>query len=155
MGGEQLACPLSKGERILVAVDGSVYSEMALDHAISMGTVCNSELFAVYVVEGYPKHLEPAPKADERIEQEAQEFLKKVKGKAEEKNVACETIVRVGSQPHELIVKEAKDRGADLIVMGTHGRTGLKKFFMGSVAQKVIGYAPCAVLVVPAFAGQA
>jgi K+-sensing histidine kinase KdpD len=58
MAEEQLACPLTKGERILVAVDGSIYSEIALDQAISMATVCGSQLFAIHVVEAYPKHLE-------------------------------------------------------------------------------------------------
>jgi nucleotide-binding universal stress UspA family protein len=47
------------------------------------------------------------------------------------------------------IVEEAKKKNVDLIVMGTRGKTGLKRVFLGSVAQKVIGYAPCPVMVVP------
>jgi nucleotide-binding universal stress UspA family protein len=151
MGEEQLACPLSRGERILVAVDGSIYGEKALDQAISMATVCNSALFALTVIEAYPTALKPGPKFEERIQREASDFLKRVKDKAAKENVSCETIVHTGRQPHEFIVKEAKDRNIDLIVMGTHGRTGLRKLIMGSVVQKVIGYAPCAVMVIPAF----
>jgi len=153
MGEEQLTCPLTKGERILVALDGSIYSEMALDQAISMATICNSKLFAVNVIETYPKSLTPGPSVEEKIQKKAKEFLDKVKDKAAEKNVSCETITHMGGQPHEFIVKEAKERDIDLIVMGTHGRTGLKKLIMGSVAQKVIGYTPCSVLIVPAFPG--
>ena len=151
MGEEQASCPLTKGERILVALDGSIYSEKAFDQAISMATVCNSSLFAITVVEAYPKSLMPVPAAEKQIEKEAGEFLEQIKTNAARQNVSLETIVHVGGQPHELIVKEAKERNIDLIVMGTHGRTGLKRLLMGSIAQRVIGYAPCSVLVVPAF----
>ena len=153
MGEEQLACPLTRGERILVAVDGSIYSERALDQAISMAMVCNSSLFAICVLESYPKSLAPGPGVEQKLKKEAGEILEKVKEKAAKQNVSCETIVHVGSQPHQFIVKEARERNIDMIVMGTHGRTGLKKLIMGSVAQKVIGYSPCSVLVVPAFPG--
>ena len=154
MGEEEFACPLTKGERILVALDGSIYSEKAFDQAISMATVCNSSLFAIFVVQAYPASLKPGPGTEGRIKNEAEEFLEKAKEKAAKQDVSCETIMHVSGQPHEFIVKEAKERNIDLIVMGTHGRTGLKKLIMGSVAQKVIGYAPCSVLVVPAFPGE-
>ena len=151
MTEEQLACPLTKGEKILVAVDGSIYNEIALDQAISMATICNSQLFAIHVVEAYPKHLESAPNLEDEIKKAGMAFLEKVKERAAKKDVSCETILQVGGQPHEFIVKEAKRKEIDLIVVGTHGRSGLKKLFMGSVAQKVIGHTPCSVLVVPAF----
>jgi nucleotide-binding universal stress UspA family protein len=151
MGEEIMACPLTRGERILVALDGSIYSEQALDHAISMGTICNSVLFAIHVVEAYPKHMEAPAGFEDKVKKEAMAFLEKIKARADKSNVRLETILHVGGQPHQYIVKEAKERNVDLIVMGTHGRTGLKKLFLGSVAQKVIGHAPCAVLVVPAF----
>ncbi len=150
MAEEQFSCPLSKGERILVAVDGSIYGDRALDQAISMATVCNSELFALTVIEEYPATLDTAaPSVKERIVEEARVFLERIRQRAAEKNVECKAISKVGRQPHEFIVEEARNRGVDLIVMGTHGRTGLKKLFMGSVAQKVIGNAPCPVLIVP------
>ena len=63
--------------------------------------------------------------------------------------MTCETIVRLDAQPSIPIVEEAKNRSVDLIIMGTRGTTGLKRIFLGSVAQKVIGYAPCPVMVVP------
>ena len=153
MGEEQSVCPLTKGERILVALDGSIYSEQALDQAISMATICNSVLFAVSVVEAYPKSLNSGPGIKEKIEKETRKYLERVERKVAKQNISFETIVHVGRQPHEFIVKEAKKRNIDLIVMGTHGRTGLKRIILGSVAQKVIGYAPCSVLVVPAFPG--
>ena len=74
----------------------------------------------------------------------------RAKERAEQENISCETIVHVGGQFHEYIVQEAKKREADLIVMGTQGRTGLKKLIIGSVAQRVLAHAPCPVLVTPA-----
>jgi hypothetical protein len=58
--------------------------------------------------------------------------------------------VHIGRQPHEFIIQEAKEKNIDLIVMGTHGRTGLDKLLIGSVAERVVGYAPCVVMVTPA-----
>ena len=49
----------------------------------------------------------------------------------------------------DCVIGDCKDKGVDLIILGTPGRTGLKKFFMGSVAQKVVGYSTCPVMVVP------
>ena len=54
---EQLTCPLTTGERILVAIDGSEYSEAILTQAISMGKICNSVIFAISVVELYSEQM--------------------------------------------------------------------------------------------------
>jgi hypothetical protein len=56
-------------------------------------------------------------------------------------------VVREG-EPHEAIIKQAKEQNADLIVMGSHGRKGISRILMGSVTEKTIGYAECPVLVV-------
>ena len=146
---EQAACPLTKGERILVAMDGSVYSDKALEQAISMAKVCGSTLFVITVMDVYPSTLGTAPGVEERLSKEADRILEKAKNKAAEENLSCEKIVHIGKNPHEFIVREAVERDIDLIVMGTHGRTGLKKLLLGSVAERVIGHAPCAVLVTP------
>ena len=145
-----LACPLIRGERILVALDGSVHSAKALDQALSLAKVCGSKLFLIGVVDLYPEVLEKAAAAVETLSAEVGEILKRGNEKAEKEGVESETIVHIGKNVHEFIVTEAKAKNVDLIAMGTHGRTGLKGFFMGSVAQRVIAHAPCAVLVTPA-----
>ncbi len=152
MNQEPMACPLTKGERILVALDGSKYSEAALDQAVSLGKTCNSHIFALTVVDLYPTQIELAPQLYEKMHAQANQTLESAKEKIEKENISCETIVHTGGQPYEFIVNEAKDKNIDLIVMGTHGRTGLKKFFMGSVVERVIGHAPCSVMVVPSSA---
>jgi nucleotide-binding universal stress UspA family protein len=150
MVDQALECPLTRGERILVAVDGSKYSEKALDQAISMARQCNSMLFAISVIDMFTESLALAPALEEKLSKEARELLERVKTKVEKEDIPCETIVRTGGHPHAYIIEEAKARDIDLIVMGTHGRTGLKSVLMGSVTERVIGHAPCAVLVTPA-----
>ncbi|KGM43747.1 hypothetical protein JY97_05260 [Alkalispirochaeta odontotermitis] len=140
---------MTRGERILVAVDGSAFSDMAVDQAISLGRICNSEIFVISVVDLYPEQMEVAPALVEKMSAEVRDHLDKAKQKVDEAGIVCETIVHMGGNPHEYIVQEAKDKGIDLICMGTHGRSGIKRILLGSVAQSVIGHAPCPVLVVP------
>ena len=142
-------CPLTRGARILVAVDGSDFSDMALDQAISLGQICRSEIFVIIVVDLYPEQMEVAPAMVEKMSEEVRQNLDRAKKKVDKADIPCETIVHMGGKPHEFIVHEAKDKGIDLICMGTHGRSGLERILMGSVAQNVIGHAPCPVLVVP------
>ena len=149
MALDEMACPISKGERILVALDGSEFTEAIVDQAISMGRICNSIIYAVSVIAYFPESLAIAPQLEEEVAKNTRGFLEKVKNKIEKENLTCETIVRLDAQPHIPIVEEAKKREVDLIIVGTRGVTGLKRVFLGSVAQKVIGYAPCPVMVVP------
>ena len=142
-------CPLTRGERILVAVDGSEFSNAAVDQAISLGGICNSEIFVISVVDLYPEQMEVAPGLVEKMSEETRQHLDDAKKRVDQAGIPCETIVHMGGRPHEFIVQEANDREIDLICMGTHGHTGLKRIIMGSVAQSVIGHAPCPVLVVP------
>ncbi|MBW2492416.1 MAG: universal stress protein [Deltaproteobacteria bacterium] len=146
---DEMACPITRGERILVALDGSEYTDAIVDQAISMGRICNSVIYAISVIAFFPESLAIAPQLEEEVAKKTRKFLEIVKKKIEKENLTCETIVRLDVQPHVPIVEEAKKRGADLIIMGTRGVTGLKRVFLGSVAQKVIGYAPCPVMVVP------
>ncbi len=143
------ACPLTKGERILVAVDGSAFSDAAVDQAISLGGICNSQIFVIGVVDLYPEQMEVAPALVEKMSEEVRHNLDDAKQKVDKSDIPCEAIVHMGGTPHTFIVQEAKDKGIDLIVMGTHGRSGIKRVLLGSVAQNVIGHAPCPVLVVP------
>ncbi len=152
MEQEQPVCPLTKCERILVAMDRSKYSEKAFDQAISMAKICKSSIFVISVIDLYPEvnEIVLALEGKDKISKGTREFLEEVKDRAAKENIQCETIMHVGGQPHEFIVQEAKEKNIDLIVMGTHGRTGLNKLLIGSVAERVVGHAPCAVMVTPA-----
>ncbi|MBW1670382.1 MAG: universal stress protein [Deltaproteobacteria bacterium] len=146
---EHGACSLTRGEKLLVALDGSEHAYKALDQAISLAKVCNSSIFLISVLDLYPGQMELAPLLEEKLSAKIHETLEKGKEIVEKENLSCETIVHMGGTAHEFIVKEAKERGIDLIVMGSHGRTGLSKMMVGSVTERVIGHAPCAVMVTP------
>ena len=149
MSQDEMACPITKGERILVAVDGSEFTDIIVDQAISMGRICNSVIVAISVIPFFPEYVSSAVQLEEELSKNTRKLLETVKRRIEQENIACETLVRIDDQPHEPIVQEARKRNVDLIVIGTRGVTGLKRVLMGSVAQKVIGHAPCPVMVVP------
>lgn len=146
----ELVSPLSKGERILVALDETIYSLRALDQAISMAKEGNCTLFVTSVVEANPETPNFTSAVEEKMIEERREFLERVKNKVLKEGIECQTIVHVGTKPHEFIVGEAGGKKIDLIVMGTHRRIGPKNPLPGSVAEKVKDNAPCSVLVIPA-----
>ena len=79
--------------------------------------------------------------------QEAKTIVTSVAEMAHKEGISVETLTPIG-RPYEAIAETAGGRSVDLIVMGTYGKTGLKKLFMGSSTEKVIGLVGCAVLVV-------
>ena len=76
------------------------------------------------------------------------QYVEEVKEQATSRGILAEGFVREAESADEVIIKLARDKDIDLIVMGSHGRTGLKRLLMGSVTERVIGHAPCPVLVV-------
>jgi nucleotide-binding universal stress UspA family protein len=83
------------------------------------------------------------------IRADAQRRLKRLVAQAKKRGVRAKGLILEGI-PHERIVRAARSTRADLIVLGTHGRTGLGRVFLGSVAARVITLAPCPVLTVRA-----
>ncbi len=132
---------------IVVATDGSRYSAAAADRAIAFAQSYGGALQILSVVDVPSEFYAEAPKAVEELVRKAKEYVAEVRTKAASAGVQAETFVGE-AEAHEAITNLAKDRKADLIVIGSHGRTGLRRLLMGSVAEKVIGYAPCPVLVV-------
>lgn len=150
MNANVTQCPLTKGEQVLVAVDGSEHSNFAVDQAISLGGMCNSKIYLFSVVTLLPEYVGMAPDYVDNLTAQAKEYLEQARQKVDAAQISCETILRKGANPSEFILQEARDKQIDLIVMGTHGRSGLEKLFLGSVAQKVVGQAPCPVMIIPA-----
>jgi hypothetical protein len=139
-------------KHILLASDGSESSEGAVKEAIYLAKSCVAKLSVIYVLETNPEFETEGLKFVEKMEHAAREHLELIRNEAAAQNVEVEAIVRRTDQPYKAIVEEAAKMKSDVIVMGRRGRTGLEKMLMGSVAAKVIGYAPCKVLVVPRFA---
>jgi len=121
-------------EKILMATDGSMHSEFATQEAINIAKRSGSTLLALSVA-----------KKDENLAT-AKECVEMVKKDADKVGVKVEPVVRTGV-PHDVIVKTASQENIGLIVIGSHGRTGISKLLMGSTTERVIGNAKNAVLV--------
>jgi len=136
-------------KNILLATDGSKYSDIATDKAIDFAKSYGGQLEAISVVDVPAEFYAEAPKAVEDLTRKAKEFVAAVKEKADGSNIKISTFIGEGDA-YKIITDLATKEKADVIFMGSHGRTGLKKLLMGSVTEKVIGYASCPVLVVKA-----
>jgi hypothetical protein len=144
-----LVCPTARMEKLMVATDGSDYSESAIREAINLAKVCSSSLIAVSVVKTNIEFDSVLPQFVEKIEEEAIKHLESVKAQAKKEGVDCTTVVTLSEEPYQDIVDHASKNNVDMIIMGTHGKTGMKRLMMGSVTAKVIGHAPCNILVLP------
>lgn len=141
--------PVSKLEKLLLATDGSPYSEGAVREAISFAKRCSSSLYVVSVLETNPEYETIGSNVFEKEEAETMAYLESIKARAANEGLKCETILRESTDSSQAIVEEAAEKKVDMIVIGRRGRKGLVKLLMGEVAAKVIGHAPCNVLVVP------
>lgn len=142
-------CPIAKMEKLLVATDGSVFSKSAVREAVNLAKICSGKLYVVSVVKTNLEYESIVPQIVEKEEEKMRQHLESVKDRASKEGVDCEIISHRSEEPYQDIVDEAEKNQADMVIMGTHGRTGLKRLMMGSVTAKVIGHAPCNVLVVP------
>ncbi len=142
-------CPVVNTERLLLATDGSEFSEGAIREAISLAKRCGSTLSAMTVLETNPEYEAIAPQLLEKAEKNALAHLESVKARAKSEGIDCAVGIHEGEQSFHFIADEAARFKASMIVMGRRGRKGLKRLVMGSTTARVIGHAPCNVLVVP------
>lgn len=146
---------MSRVKRILMPTDFSPASDIALQYALELAAREGASIRLVHVIddarfssaygEGLP--LGP-PGLWEHLVEETRKRLGQAGSKCAEAGVSATTQVLVG-RPAPAITAEATAHGADLIVMGTHGRSGFARFVIGSVAQLVVRTADCPVLTVP------
>jgi len=122
-------------KRLLVASDGSPFSDAAWTEALSLAKTMGSDLIGVSVA------------ASDRDIPAATQAVRGLEESASQQGIALDTMIPMG-RPEEGIVKAADFKAASLIIVGSHGRTGIKRLLMGSVAERVIGDAKCPVLVV-------
>lgn len=137
-------------KNILLAYDGSNYSEGALRESIKVARTCKvNKFYALMVIQTNPELDTIAPSVLEKADSNARAALDEVKKAAEKEGVKCELLARHGDEPYKVIISEAEKNGVDTIIMGRKGRTGLKRLVMGSTTAKVIGHTRANVLVVP------
>jgi nucleotide-binding universal stress UspA family protein len=143
-------------KRILVATDGSSLSKKAVANAIALAASCGAELVALKVIPRYPQtYFEgsiPLSAAEiARIEKQwvdaAEENLASVQKNATAKGVACKGVTVKSDVVSDAIISAAKKHKADLIVMASHGRKGIKRLLLGSETQQVLTHSHTPVLV--------
>lgn len=140
-------------QKILMATDFSDASAPAWRRAVEMAAENGAELLVAHAY-APPHYIEMGAMAprlydelDEYLCSEINKKLQLLVNDAAKSRLAARPLVLTGN-PEEAIVNAASDNQADLLVMGTHGRKGMPRFFLGSVASRVIATAPCAVLTV-------
>jgi universal stress protein A len=149
-------------KRILVATDFSDCSRVAVDYAVNFAERLGADVHIVHVFErpvyfevGVAHSLQLRHNVDEWMRDLKQDAAKQLDALAAEvrgKKPGTQTSLREGLPVDELL-KAATEISADLIVLGTHGRTGLPHVVLGSVAERVVRGAPCPVLTVRLAAG--
>jgi len=143
------------GHLVLAAIDESSAAPLIVDFLTSHKWGDGTRFRLIHVIApimmdhpmaSYPLFLESVEKD---VRDYAEKLLLKVKSELQQKlaQFEIETDV-VGGMPAEVIVDEAKRLSADMIVVGSHGRTGFTKFFLGSVSGAVVSHAPCNVMIV-------
>jgi len=138
-------------ERILVPIDFSESSLKALDEAVEFSRPYGAELILLFVVEhGFYESPLLVPDSGALLKHQAratEEKLEKICRSLGKRGVTCRTFVESGVA-YQAIVETAKKVHANLIVISTHGRTGLAHVLIGSVAERVVQHAACPVLVI-------
>lgn len=141
-------------KHILVPVDGSATAQQAVQKAIGLAQAFGSTVTAIYVIDPYPFTGVGTDFAYGQAEYlnaattEANEATKAAKQTLEAAGVSVNTSIVEAHAAWRGILEAAESVGADLIVMGSHGRRGLERLVLGSVAQRVLSHANLPVLVV-------
>lgn len=140
-------------EKILVATDFSDGALQAIEYAIDLAQPIDAELIVLFVVEPahygtgadlYSGSLDPSILVQEQ-QRIGREQLSRLGQRLDNRAIRFRTLLETGT-PYRIIAEVAKTRRADLIIMATHGRSGLSHLLLGSVTERVIRTAPCPVL---------
>lgn len=139
---------------ILVPIDFSDFNQKVINKAVEHAKMINGKIYLIHVatldlgVIVSETGFTYLPELEQTALNEEAEQMTKLKNEVELKGVSCETIVRQGI-PADIIVQEAKDLNADLIVIGSLGHNSLYNILIGSVASDVIKHSSVPLLVIP------
>ena len=139
-------------KKILVPLDGSELAKMALDQAEKLAKTFDGEIILFQVVPfmpiyGSPELVTPLI-VDEKQKEAAERYLANLREELEKKGLRVAAMVRTGQQVAVEIIDFAKESGVDLIIMCTHGRSGISRWVMGSVTLKVLTRAETPILLI-------
>uniref|UniRef100_A0A7V2ZK26 Universal stress protein n=1 Tax=Ignavibacterium album TaxID=591197 RepID=A0A7V2ZK26_9BACT len=137
--------------KILVPIDFSDYSKSALKYAVNFAKVFNAEMYLIYVVEPviYPPDFSMGqiaiPSVTVEMDERAKEELNKLAQQEIPADIKKHVIIKTG-KPFVEIIETAAQEDIDLIIIATHGHSGVEHILFGSTAEKVVRKAPCPVL---------
>ncbi len=136
-------------KKILIPTDGSEANEIVVEKGLAMARLLGARVTALFVVDtstfkGVPPD-ELITTLRGHMEVKGDEVIKNIVEKGDEMGVDVDKSL-VHGHPDEIIIDESKDH--DLIVIGTHGRSGISRLLMGSTAERVVRYAKCPVMVI-------
>ena len=143
-------------KRILVATDGSTLSKKAVNTAISLAALCGAELVALKVIPRYPQSyfegsiplsVEDVKRVEKQWSEDGQAVVDAVKKTAAAKGVTVKAVTAKSDLVSDAVIAAAKKHEADLIVMASHGRRGIKRLLLGSETQHVLTHSHIPVLV--------
>ena len=139
-------------KKILVPLDGSELAKKALDQAEPMAKTFDAEILLFQVVPfmpiyGSPELVTPLI-VDEKQKEAVEKYLANLAGEIRKRGLRVTAMVRTGQQVAVEIIDFAKEAGVDLIVMCTHGRSGITRWVLGSTAHKVLVRAETPILLV-------
>jgi len=143
-------------QRILVATDGSKLSQKAVDDAISLAASLGAELIALKVVPRYPQSYfegsiplsaQDVARVEQQWTDEGHEVVEAVKQAGDAQGVKVKAIIARSDVVSDALIAAAKKHKADLIVMASHGRKGVKRLLLGSETQQVLTHSEIPVLV--------
>jgi nucleotide-binding universal stress UspA family protein len=144
----KLVCPAPWG-KVMVCTDASDEGQNAVAAALQLAQACNSQVYALQVLQIVPEFQAVAPDLRATLGQEVQENMAVIKAAADKLGVSLKIVTPQGQMPHATIVATADEIRPDLIIMGRCGKTALARILMGNVTARVIGHSPMNVLVVP------
>jgi len=125
-------------DAILVPIDGSDVAEAALEHALSLATETDATVHVLFVADTAQDSVTVVgTDVVDALVREGQSVVERAAATAADRDVPVETAVRQGT-PAEVIVDYAGEVGVDLVVLGTHGRGGLRRYLLGSVTESVL-----------------
>lgn len=135
-------------KKIMVGYDGTKFSDAALKEAMALAKESGAKLLLVSVPEINIDFQALVPEANKVMEKKTRADLDMAAARVKKAGLTCQTKIVGAATAQEALVETATKSKVDLIVLGTHGRTGLLRLLMGSTTARVIGHAPCNVLVV-------
>jgi len=138
---------MEKFQKILVPLDGSECAENVIPMVESLAGELGASIALLRVVYAYTFPGVDSTEAELKVVREAEEYLSKVEDRLKSKGLKTDSHVRYGNEAEE-ILDHAAQKDIDLIAMTTHGRSGVKRFLLGSVAEKVLRYSPKPIFLV-------